>query len=236
MPYQAITPEGLARKLHDEKRPPAYMSGSMKLLNGTVLIQVNGPLGSGVRDYEDIIHEYVQALDDPQCTIIVFVIDSPGGSAAGIDELSGTVYSGRGRKRQIALIKNEACSAAFQLACACDRILLTSLTSGVGGGGVIVVRQELKGDAIAWASGELKAAEVRELSPVRQKYIEDILMQHMEIQFASIRLYRPQITDAVMSELLTGRIWIGQKAIAANVADNMISTLAWYSNGDIVEL
>lgn len=73
------------------------------------------------------------ALEDPSCRAIVLDVDSPGGESGGMFELADFIASARGVKPIIALANDAAYSAAYGIASAADRVLVTD----VGGTGSI---------------------------------------------------------------------------------------------------
>ncbi|MDY0136347.1 MAG: S49 family peptidase [Thiomicrospira sp.] len=97
---------------------------------------VTGPSGTGPLSYEDIRGEFDEAMDDDDVSAIVLRLDSPGGEAAQMFDLSDHIYHARGKKPIIAMIDDAAYSAAFGMATAADQIWITR-TGGVGSVGVV---------------------------------------------------------------------------------------------------
>ncbi len=92
-----------------------------------------------ITNYESIRHDYDTALNDPKVTLIVMEFDSGGGEAAGCFDLARHILNSRGKKPVLAFV-NEACySAAYAIACCCDRVFLTR-SAGAGSVGVICGR------------------------------------------------------------------------------------------------
>ncbi len=125
-----------------ERRPYAVTDA------GIAIIDVAGPLvqrGSwfmqacfGVTGYEFLAEELAQALADPAVQAIVFRCDSPGGAVAGCFDFVDELYAARGAKPLIACVDEMACSAAYAIASACDRIYLPR-TAMVGSVGVVAL-------------------------------------------------------------------------------------------------
>lgn len=58
---------------------------------------------------------------------VIFSIDSPGGSVDGIQELTGAIKSLRSQGIEFIAVANPlCCSAAYWLACACNKVFLSS--------------------------------------------------------------------------------------------------------------
>ncbi|WP_201285192.1 S49 family peptidase, partial [Klebsiella pneumoniae] len=77
------------------------------------------------------------ALNDPSISEIVLDINSGGGAAVGCKELADYIYQSRDTKPITAIVNYSAYSAAYFIASACSKIIV-SQTSGVGSIGVIM--------------------------------------------------------------------------------------------------
>src|SRR5690606_27205285 len=75
--------------------------------NGVAIIPVVGPIMryanlftriSGATSTQELATDFQTALDDPKVKAIVFNVDSPGGEANGINELSDMIHAARGKK------------------------------------------------------------------------------------------------------------------------------------------
>lgn len=104
------------------------------------LVQKLGTLRpySGMTGYDGIRQNFLTALTDPQVKAIVLDVDSPGGEVAGCFDLVDTIYAGRGSKPIWAILNENAYSAAYAIASACDRVIVPR-TGGTGSIGVICV-------------------------------------------------------------------------------------------------
>lgn len=117
------------------------------------IINVSGPLMSrpmpglcddGPVSYEAIRNAFDSAMADESITAIVFRIDSPGGMASGLFDLSDHIFASRGTKRIYAAIDDYAYSAACGLASACDEIWVTR-TGQIGSVGAVYFNVNLTG-------------------------------------------------------------------------------------------
>ena len=79
---------------------------------------------SGVASYQALGDMIATALRDPGVEGIIIDLDSPGGEAAGCLDFSEWLASQRGTKPIWAIANQLACSAAYAIASACDRILI----------------------------------------------------------------------------------------------------------------
>lgn len=101
---------------------------------------VNRPMpdicGAGPVSYVAIRRAFDAALADGNVQAIVLRMNSPGGMASGLFDLSDHIYASRGTKPIIALVDDVAYSACYGIAAACDEIWV-SRTGGVGSVGVV---------------------------------------------------------------------------------------------------
>lgn len=93
---------------------------------------------SGLTSYGEIGAMLEAALADPTVTGILLDIDSPGGEAGGVFELAERIRAADAVKPVWAIASDSAFSAAYALACAASRLVVTR-TGGVGSVGVIAM-------------------------------------------------------------------------------------------------
>lgn len=65
------------------------------------------------------------ALADEMVQAIVLDIDSPGGTSAGVDELAAHIFRARGVKKILAVSNSDACSAAYWIGSAAEKLYST---------------------------------------------------------------------------------------------------------------
>ncbi len=126
----SATPSLLAKPRADS--PGAVYVSS----DGVARILIQGALFQG--DYARIGREFAAAQASERVREVQLVIDSPGGVAVGPFELAEAIAECRGRKPIFAMTTGMACSAAYALASAADRVLLMP-SACVGSIGVILV-------------------------------------------------------------------------------------------------
>jgi len=122
-----------------------------EVVDGVGILTIRGPLFQrfgleswwyGGLSYDVIGAAFDMLLANPKVQRIVLDIDSPGGSVSGCSELAAKIYAARGTKPLDAVANDMACSAAYELACACDRVHV-SQTSTVGSIGVIATHVDV---------------------------------------------------------------------------------------------
>jgi len=108
------------------------------------LVQKLGTLRpySGMTGYDGIRACLSLALADKKVRGIALDIDSPGGEVAGCFDLVDAIYQSRGDKPIWAILTENAYSAAYALASACDKIVVPR-TGGTGSVGVICMHVDM---------------------------------------------------------------------------------------------
>ncbi|MEB2855500.1 S49 family peptidase [Pseudomonas atacamensis] len=118
-------------------------SRTVSVRNGVAIIPVVGPVFryanlfteiSGATSTQVLATDLQTALDDPKISAIILNIDSPGGVAAGINELADQIHAARYRKRIVAYIGGTGASAAYWIASAASEIVIdeTALAGSIG--------------------------------------------------------------------------------------------------------
>ena len=123
---------------------------------GTLVRRTQGlEAQSGLTSYAGIAMALDTALADPSVAAIVLDIDSPGGESSGVFDLADRIRAATAIKPVWAVANDMAFSAAYALASAASR-LIVSRTGGVGSIGVIAmhVDQSVKDqqDGIAYTA------------------------------------------------------------------------------------
>lgn len=117
--------------------------------NGVAVIPVHGvlinrfPSSWGfVTGYDFIRRQTAEAAADPDVQLVAYDIHSPGGTVAGCPETYSAILAMRGTKKTVAIVDSAAYSAAYYLASAADRIVVTP-SGGVGSIGVVAARWDM---------------------------------------------------------------------------------------------
>lgn len=114
---------------------------------GTAVIPVIGSLinrgpwlgsYSGETSYEGLKFQIGHAADDPRTTAILLDIDSPGGEAVGCFECAALIRQASTKKPVAAMVNGMAASAAYALASAANKIVVSE-TSVAGSIGVVML-------------------------------------------------------------------------------------------------
>jgi signal peptide peptidase SppA len=118
------------------------------VVDGVAVVPIQGILLHGdacwwgEMSYSAITDCLVMALADPEVRAIALHVDSPGGEVAGCFDLADTIFAMRGLKPIVAIVDENAYSAAYALASAADQIFVPK-TGGVGSIGVITMNVDV---------------------------------------------------------------------------------------------
>ncbi len=135
-----ITPEALAAY----KAQPLEGGERATFRDGVAIVTAEGPLFKhanmmtaycGASSYDVLMRDFAAALDDGNVRAILVNVDSPGGEVSGCAEFAEAIFAARGRKPIVAYAGDQACSAAYWIASACDSIVVGT-SGGVGSIGV----------------------------------------------------------------------------------------------------
>jgi signal peptide peptidase SppA len=112
-------------------------------ISGT-LVQKRGTLRpySGMTGYDGVRYNLLAALDDPSVRAVALTVSSYGGEVSGLFDLVDTINAARGMKPVWAILDEDACSAAYAIACAADRVTIPR-TGLAGSIGVIVIHADI---------------------------------------------------------------------------------------------
>lgn len=205
------------------------------MVDGVAVVSVDGPLmqrGGWFWDGHDSVAERAKAaVADPKARAVVLKLNSPGGIAAGCFEAARTIRAAaqRAGKPLVAYADEMACSAAYALACVCDRVFLPP-SGEVGSVGVLSAVVSMKRgleadgvDAVVIRSGPRKALG-HPLDPMSDAAVaaEQATVDALAAQFyALVAESRRMTADAVAA--LEGDTRMGAAAVAAGLADAVMT-------------
>jgi len=133
--------QALSIKFSDEDDPGYVVD------NGVAIIPISGPISKsqgifsflfGGTSYAEIADAFSKAVQDDEIGAIVFDIDSPGGTVAGVEAVGDLIFNARGEKPIISFANGMMASAAYWLGSAAETIVGTK-TSEIGSIGVLMI-------------------------------------------------------------------------------------------------
>jgi signal peptide peptidase SppA len=180
---------------------------------------------SGLLSYQAIQIGLAAALADPSVAGILLDVDSPGGEAGGVFDLADRIAAAAKVKPVWAIANESAFSAAYALASAASRLVVTR-TAGIGSVGVIAMHIDQSGlDAKAGLQYTpiIAGAHKNDLSPHTAITDEARAMLQAEVD----RLYGLFIDTVVSHGRLTADalrateagLYFGDAAVTAGLAD-----------------
>jgi signal peptide peptidase SppA len=210
--------------------------------DGAALVPLRGVMGqrmnmmsamSGGTSTELFVRDIRMALEDSAVQSIVIMADTPGGSVAGTQAAAAAVMAARGVKPLATFVEGTMASAGVWVGTAADAVILDSGTSLVGSIGVVAThvdvsrREEMMGvRTTEIVAGRFKrvASQYGPLSQTGEQVMQD-QVDYLYSQFvADVARQRGVTPEQVLADMADGRMFIGQQAINAGLADG-IATL-----------
>ena len=184
---------------------------------------------SGMSGYDGIAKRLQQAISDPDVKGILLDIDSPGGEVAGAFDTADLIARAREQKPVWALASDTACSAAYLLASACSRRLITQ-TGTVGSIGVLMAHRCVeKALEIAGVDVTLIYAGAHKVDGNPYSQLPDDVRDEFQLSINSTReQFAQKVSDYTglkKSRVLAteAAVFIGADAIKSGLADQLVN-------------
>ncbi|MGI9503233.1 MAG: S49 family peptidase, partial [Geminicoccaceae bacterium] len=124
-------------------RPYNVIDGVLQIpVMGALINRMGYQIGRYATGYSYIERAFERGLADSMVKGIAFVIDSPGGEAAGNFELVDKLYAGRGQKPMAAFVADMAFSGGYSIATAAPTINITR-SGATGSVGVVTMHVDV---------------------------------------------------------------------------------------------
>lgn len=212
-----------------------------QVVDGVAVIDIIGPIsqymswftyicGGAATDW--LMADYRQALADPNVSAIVLRVNSPGGAVHGTPDLANFILANRDAKPVYAFCEGMMCSAAYWIGSAASQVYLSGPTNEVGSIGVIakhVDRSQADKNAglnvSVLTAGRYKGVG-HPHAPLSTEH-QDILQAELDTLYTAfidaVAQNRGIEAQAVINDMAEGRVFIGQQAINAGLADGMMT-------------
>ena len=184
---------------------------------------------SGMSGYDGIAKRLQQAISDPDVRGVLLDIDSPGGEVAGAFDTADLIARAREQKPVWALASDSACSAAYLLASACSRRLITQ-TGTVGSIGVLMAHRCVeKALEIAGVDVTLIYAGAHKVDGNPYSQLPDDVRDEFQQSINSTReQFAQKVSDYTglkKSRVLAteAAVFIGADAIKSGLADQLVN-------------
>ena len=203
------------------------------------LIRVDGVIVAGESGFsmfggsatgsDDVVDEIDRAIADENVKGILLRINSPGGSAAGSQEIYNAVQRARkARKTVVGSMADVAASGGYYVAAPCDAIFADPATL-TGSIGVIAVHQDLSGlfDKVGIGTEIIKSGDLKDmfqpagpLSPEARDVVTALIDQVFD-QFVDDVAEGRGMDRAAVVALADGRVYTGQQAKENGLVDEL---------------
>jgi protease-4 len=186
-----------------------------------------GPFSAGTAGSVGIVKQIYQAMEDETVKGVLLRINSPGGSAAGSDEIYRAVRELRKSKKVVASMGDVAASGGYYIASACDYIYANGATL-TGSIGVIfsLVNWGEAADKLGISENSLHAGEYKDIGspwrPMKDSERAEMqrLLDQVHSQFISaVDEGRENLDEAQVRKLATGMIFTGEEAASNGLID-----------------
>ncbi|HFZ6065423.1 TPA: S49 family peptidase [Escherichia coli] len=184
---------------------------------------------SGMSGYDGIAKRLQQAIADPDVKGGLLDIDSPGGEVAGAFDTADLIARAREQKPVWALASDTACSAAYLLASACSRRLITQ-TGTVGSIGVLMAHRCVeKALEIAGVDVTLIYAGAHKVDGNPYSQLPDDVRDEFQLSINSTReQFAQKVSDYTglkKSRVLAteAAVFTGADAIKSGLADQLVN-------------
>lgn len=204
--------------------------------DGVAVIPVRGPIFryanlfsdiSGATSTQYIARDFTAALENPHIKGIVLDLNSPGGEAAGINELAKMIHAARARKRIVAYGGGTMASACYWLGSAAHEIVIDE-TAALGSIGVVMSYLDTsERDAKAGirhveiVSSQSPDKRVDPATDTGRAKVQQIVDDLAAVFVESVAAYRGVKVEDVLSDFGRGGVLIGHAAIKARMADRV---------------
>jgi signal peptide peptidase SppA len=229
------TPEEIRERIGERSEPdapPESESVAVIPIWGTILPHarmfedVSGPGGTSI---EGLREQFRSAMADEAVQAILFDIDSPGGSAEGVDELAAEIRAARGSKPIVAQANGFAASAAYYLASQADEIVVPP-TGEVGSIGTYAAHQDLsaqmeqkgiKTTLIYAGEYKVEGNPFEPLSDEARDYRQEQVDAYNQMFVNAVAKGRGVTPKTVEADFGQGRMVMAQKAVELGMADRV---------------
>ncbi len=185
---------------------------------------------SGGTSTEAFGAKFDELANDPKIKAIVMDVDSPGGSAFGLEELSTKIRQARKPGRPIIAIANSLmASAAYYIASAADEIVATP-GGQVGSIGTILVHVEIskadelfgvKRTIIKAPANKGEANPFEPLSDSDAAALQETVDQYYDMFVSAVAANRNVSKSVVKSDFGQGRLLTSKDALTAGMVDRI---------------
>ena len=205
----------------------------MRYDNGMATVRIDGPMMKGSSKYggTSTIATRVAlraAIDDQKVNAIMVVVDSPGGTVAGTQELADAITAAAGSKPLAVYVDDLSASAAVWATAGASEIT-AGRSARIGSVGVINVLEDTSKEAeangvevIVFATGGYKGVGVdgASVTDEHRTYMQSLVDDMGAMFFDAVAAGR-NISAEAMNEIKSAKIFNAQKALELGLIDRI---------------
>jgi ClpP class serine protease len=208
---------------------PLNNNRKVEVRNGIAIVPVTGSIFryanmfteiSGGTSTQMLALDITEALENKDVKGILLDVDSGGGQANGISELSSLIFNARGKKPIKAYIGGSGASAAYWLASSADEVIIND--TGIAGS--IGAMLSFDDDTEQKEKEGVKSVKIiSSVSPLKNSDSElQALVDSLgEIFVENIARNRSTTTENVKNNFGKGGLFVGKDAVVAGLADKV---------------
>jgi capsid assembly protease len=178
---------------------------------------------SGGASAQMLVRQVESAAADSRVKALVMSVDSPGGSVFGIPEWGAAVRAVSAIKPVVSVSDGTLASAAYWGASAANAVYLSGSTVHAGSIGIYARMGLSQQDpsAVEFVRGKYKRSAINGEAPSAEyvAHFEGRLDHLYSVFVDTVAEQRGVSSDAVLERMADGRVFIGQQAIDAGLAD-----------------
>lgn len=211
------------------------------VVNGVAVVPLVGAIAKRANLFSQIsggassdlaMRDLRAAAADSDVDAIILLVDSPGGTVDGTQQLAAVVKEVAQVKPLAALADGRMASAAYWAGSAAPQVFIADGTTAVGSIGVVVEHADTSG---ADAQRGLKRTEIvagkykraassnGPLTETGQQTLQDTVDYVYSLFVQDVAAQRGVSIDEVLENMADGRVFIGEQAITAGLVDGMTS-------------
>lgn len=206
---------------------------AVELRDGVALIKVRGVVSRyaswmhdicGGTSTEALAKSLSASIEDPKVRAVVLWIDSPGGQVNGLNEMAELIYEARGRKKIVAYVGGQACSAAYWMASACAEVVIDA-TAELGSVGTVAgfrILPPVEGEQrIEIVSSNAPNKRLDPTSEGGQAAVQTIVDDLETVFIDAVTRNMGVGRDKVLADFGRGGTFIGAKAVKQGMAHRL---------------
>jgi capsid assembly protease len=219
-------------------RPLANEQKAYRLVEGTgvAVLEVAGVIApkatmftriSGGTAASALAAQVTSMMNDPKVKSVVLDIDSPGGNVLGIPALGEAVRALAAAKPTVTVCTGTLCSAAYWVGSAANAVYLSGTTDNAGSIGVVAThaydprRSEVQVTEVTAGKYKRMASGNAPLSADGRAYMQGQVDELYRVFVETVAANRQASVEEVLTHMADGRVFIGQQAIDAGLAEGI---------------